>query len=98
MIDDDQLRLDLARLGLGLDQGHEGIGGQDEAGNATLLQFDAVMETPRRTRPSIRYGEQGRPVFRGQLVDHRRRCRLGRAVLLRVVDIVGGAKGGHAVA
>ena len=82
MFDHDDMGIDLARLSLGLHQGQECIGGQDKVGNATFFKFDAVMETPRRTCPSIRYGEKGRPVLAGQFVIHALGRRLGRAVLV----------------
>ena len=65
MFHHNHLWIDLARLGLGLHQGQESIGGYDKIGNAAFFKFNAVMETPRRTRPSIRYGENRRPVFAG---------------------------------
>jgi len=50
------MRVHLARLGLRLDERQESIGGKDKILYATLLKFDAVMETPRRTCASICYG------------------------------------------
>ena len=50
------LGIHLARLGLRLDKRQESVGGKDEILYATLLKFDAVMDTPRRTCASISYG------------------------------------------
>jgi hypothetical protein len=47
MLDDDEPRLDLPRLGLSQDQRPEGVGRDDVGGNAAFSEFDAVVETPR---------------------------------------------------
>src|SRR3546814_3941083 len=46
------------------------------------------METPRRTGASIREREQRHPVVLRNLVDHPGGCRLARAILVDVVDVV----------
>jgi len=98
MLHDNDVRVHFAGLGLGLHQGQKGIRGQDKIGNAAFFKFDAVMETPRRTCPSIRYSEDRSPVFAGQFVVHPLSCGLCRAVLKGVINIVGIAVGAHLVA
>ena|SRR6056297_2897883 len=49
----DELWLKLARLGLGQDERSERIGRNDVGCHASLFEFNAVMETPRRTGASI---------------------------------------------
>jgi hypothetical protein len=47
MLHDDQARFDLACLGLRKDQRFERLRRDDVSGDAALLEFDAVVETPR---------------------------------------------------
>ena len=54
MFDDQKLRIRLARLCLRSHKRQEGFGDDDVGFNAPFFEFDTVMETPRRARPSIR--------------------------------------------
>jgi hypothetical protein len=47
MLHHDQSRLDLAGFGLGKNQRLEGLSGDHVGRDAELLEFDAVVETPR---------------------------------------------------
>ena len=47
VLHDDKPRLDLAGFRLGKDQRLERLGGDHEGRDAALLEFDAVVETPR---------------------------------------------------
>ena len=47
VLDDDELRRNAPCLGLRHDQRLERLGRHDDGGDALLLQFDAVVETPR---------------------------------------------------
>jgi hypothetical protein len=47
MLDHDQARFDLAGHRLGEDQRLESLSGDHESGDAELLEFEAVVETPR---------------------------------------------------
>lgn len=47
VLHDDQVRIEFPRLGLGQDQRLEGLRRDDDPLQATLTQFDAVVETPR---------------------------------------------------
>jgi hypothetical protein len=66
---DDELGLKLACACLREDQGRKRIRGNDVSRDAPFLQFDAVMETPRRTRASIPKCKQGCPVLVGHFID-----------------------------
>jgi hypothetical protein len=47
MLDHDHARLDLAGFRLRQDQRFESLSGDHESGDAELLEFEAVVETPR---------------------------------------------------
>ncbi len=98
MFDDQQFRIRLTRLGLRPHQWQEGFGNNDVGFDAAFFEFDTVMETPRRARPSIRQSEYRPFVFSGDLLDQFRRCGLRRAVLEQVINIVGRAERAHLVA
>ena len=47
MLHDEQLGLDLARLGLRQNERTKGFGGDDPSRDTAFFEFDAVVETPR---------------------------------------------------
>ena len=98
MIHHEQLRLDLTRLCLREHQRFKGLGSDYERSYPALLEFDTVMETPRRARTSIGNREQRALVLGGNLIVHVSGCRLARAILVDEIDIVDTSKGGHLIA
>ena len=53
MLDDQKLWIRLAGLSLCAHQRQEGFGDDNVGFNAQCFEFDTVMDTPRRARPSI---------------------------------------------
>ena len=88
MLDDQQFRIRLAGLGLCAHERQEGFGDDDVGFNAAFFEFDTVMETPRRARPSIGKSDDRPLVARSNLIVEFFRCRLRRAVLKEIIDVV----------
>lgn len=68
MFDDQQFGVRLTGLRLGAHQRQEGFSDDDVGFDAAFFEFDTVMETPRRARPSIGQGDNSPFVFGGNFV------------------------------
>jgi len=88
MLHDQQFGIRFASLRLGAHQRQEGFSDDDICFNSAFFEFDTVMETPRRARPSISQSEDRAFIVFDDLVDHLWRRWLGRAVFVEVVDII----------
>ena len=88
MLDDQQFRIRLAGLGLRPHKRQEGFRNDDVGFDAAFFEFDTVMETPRRARPSIRQCDDGPFIIRCDLVNQRCRGGLRRTILKQIVDVI----------
>jgi hypothetical protein len=85
----------LARLGLRPHERQKGFSDDNVGFNAAFFEFDTVMETPRRARPSIGKGENGPFVILRDFVEQLGGRGLGRAVLEQIIDVIGGPINAH---